>query len=86
MQRFYKIFCLKVNYKYIIRLLNLFTNYIVRYMFRPSLAIIRCYNIVLWRLLCLLFSSSEAPSHSFFVVPLCVFRPPHDVKVCAGFR
>jgi hypothetical protein len=77
-------------YKSVMHLLNLLKNHIVHYMFRPSLVIIKCYKIVLWRLLCLLFSStvgSEAPSHirvfrgaACFLLPRCVFRP----RVCDG--
>jgi hypothetical protein len=67
------------------RLLNLFKNHVVHYMFRPLLVNIRCYKIVLWTLLFLLFSYNvgcEAPSHirvfrgaACFLLPHCLFRP-----------
>jgi hypothetical protein len=82
MQHFYENFLFKSYYKYIMRLLNLYKNYIVHYIIRPSLVIIRCYKIVLWKLLCLLFSSNvgcEAPSHirvfhgaACLLLPRCV--------------
>jgi hypothetical protein len=67
------------------RLLNLFKNHIVHYIFRLSLVNIRCYKIVLWKLLCLLFSSNmgrETPSHIrvfrgavCLLLPRSMFRP-----------
>jgi hypothetical protein len=63
--------------------LNLFKNHIVHYMFRSSYH--QVLQIVLWKLLGLLFSSNlefEAPSHirvfrgaACFLLPRCVFRP-----------
>jgi hypothetical protein len=57
------------------RLLNIYKNYIVHYMFRPSLVIIRCFKIVRWRLLCLLSSNvgCEVTSHIRVFVVLRVF-------------
>jgi hypothetical protein len=67
------------------RLLNLFKNHIVHCMFRQSLVVSRCYKIIIWRPLSLIFSSSvgwEAPScirvfrgAAWLLLPRCVFRP-----------
>jgi hypothetical protein len=54
------------------RLLNVFRNHIVNYIFRQSLVIIRCYKIVLWRLLCrfflLIWDVKHRHTFVFFVV------------------